>query len=301
MINLVWHPVIRLPLEKDMRPLLAYLEAQALLHHVTEEGGEQQLWISDEPRIIDVAELTANWLAGEVDLSRHLVPESKAEGVQASETHPINAAIKLIKLVPVTLTAIFLGFLGALIIFADDQNLSYAEPFLFQAIQDGYFVSFAETMASGQYWRLLTPIFLHFTLLHIIFNSLILWEIGRRIELVKGPSHILLIIISVGVMSNFAQYMTQQNTIFGGLSGVVYGVIGYIAVYQQFIYHPVLQFNKAAIAFFIVWLLLGALGIIDVFISGSIANAAHVVGLISGAIIGLFVMLMDRNGKAREK
>lgn len=294
-MKLTWHPVIRLPLETDMRPLLTHLDKQQLLHHVTEEEGQQQLWIADEPRIIEVAELTSKWVAGELDLSlvsRQTNPIS--EDSKQTGKH-ISSALKLTNLVPVSLLTILLGFLGALAVFADDQQLSYAQPFLFQAISDGYFVSLEDTLASGQYWRLLTPVFLHFTWLHIIFNSLIIWEIGRRIEIAKGSIHLLLIILTVGILSNFAQYLSQANTIFGGLSGVVYGFIGYIAVYQQFIYHPVLQFNKAAIGFFIVWLLLGVFGIIDFFIAGSIANAAHIAGLTSGAAIGLIVSLLDRS------
>jgi GlpG protein len=91
-----------------------------------------------------------------------------------------------------------------------------------------------------------------------------------------------------------SQYSVMNNSIFGGLSGVVYGVIGYVAVYQEFIKHPVLQFNKATIVFFIVWLLLGVFGVIDVFIEGSIANAAHVSGLLAGAIFGGFMVFIDK-------
>lgn len=291
----MWHPVIRLPLAVDMRPLLSYLDEQQLLHHVTEEEGEQQLWMADEPRIIEIAELTSKWASGEIDLSVASNNEGSIGDDSKQYSEQISATVKLTCLVPVSLTTILLGFIGALAIFADDQQLSYAQPFLFQAISNGYFVSLKDTLASGQYWRLLTPIFLHFTWLHIIFNSLIIWELGRRIEIAKSSMHILLIVLVVGVVSNIAQYLAQANTVFGGLSGVVYGCIGYIAVYQQFVIHPILQFNKAAIAFFIVWLLLGVFGIIDFFIAGSIANAAHVAGLVSGAVIGLIVALLDRN------
>ena len=93
----------------------------------------------------------------------------------------------------------------------------------------------------------------------------------------------------------------MNNSIFGGLSGVVYGVIGYVAVYQEFIKHPVLQFNKATIAFFIVWLLLGVFGVIDVFIEGSIANAAHVSGLLAGAIFGGLMVFIDKQLTSDER
>jgi len=255
-MKLMWHPVIRLPLGADMRPLLTHLDKQQVLHHVTEEEGQQQLWIADEPRIIEVAELTSKWVAGELDLSASSnQKDSINDSLKPNSSH-FTEFVRSTASVPVSLITILLGFLGAVAIFADNEQFSYAQPFLFQAISNGYFLSLEETLLSGQYWRLLTPIFLHFTWLHIIFNSLIIWEIGRRIEIAKGSMHLLLVILITGLLSNFAQYFAQANTIFGGLSGVVYGLIGYIGVYQQFITHPVLQFNKAAIAFFIVWLLL---------------------------------------------
>lgn len=294
MNELMWHPVVRLPLEKDLRPLLAHLNNLQVLHHVTEEEGQQQLWIADEPRIVEVAELASQWVSGEISLNTGASKVTDASAEQVNKGAFVNVSLKLLNLVPITLLTIFLGFLGAVAVIADKQQLSFAAPFLFQASESGYFISFADTLASGQYWRLLTPVFLHFSWLHIIFNSLIIWEIGRRIEIAKSSTHILLVFVLVGVVSNFAQYSVQANTVFGGLSGVAYGVIGYIGVYQQVHYHPVLQFNKAAIAFFIVWLLLGVFGIIDLFIVGSIANAAHVAGLFSGALLGLVFALIDR-------
>ena len=294
MIEVVWYPVVRLPLEQDLTPFLNYLDTLQIRHYVSEESGEQQLWINDESRRVEVADKLTEWLSGN---SAYQAKSTEADA-NKSEQAGINflqTSFSLAYLFPVTLVTIILGFIGYLLIFLDGRPLSLTLPFVFQAIgQNGEIYSLSETLAKGDFWRLLTPIFLHFSLLHIIFNSVILWEFGRRIEIAKGSLYIALLIVIIGVIANVAQYMAQANTLFGGLSGVVYGAIGYIAVYQQYIQHPVLQFNKAAIAFFIVWLLLGVFGIIDFFISGSIANAAHIAGLLAGAAIGLFEANRDK-------
>ena len=289
MNSLNWYPVVRFPIQKDLLPLLKQLTTQQILHHVTEEDGEQQLWIAEESRVLEVAEYATQWLSGKVTL------DSSAEIKE-----PVNIAkwiltgVHLFKLLPVTLISILLGYVGALLVFGDSREFYYIRPLMFQPVQAGYFLPAEIGLANGQYWRLITPAFIHFGFLHILFNALFLWVIGRRIELAKGSFHFLSVVVIISVLSNTAQYLSHPNVVFGGLSGVVYGVLGYIAVYQHYLPHPLLQFHKPVIVFFIVWLLLGVFGVIDLFISGNIANIAHVVGLLSGALIGWVVVKLDQ-------
>lgn len=290
-----WYRVICFPLSKDLQPLLHYLASQSVHCRVTEERGEQQLWINNQEEALDVAQLCTQWLSGELSIEE----VDKPAGANYSPSK-LAVGLYLVKLSPVTIVLILLGFIGAALVNADDRLFSFAEPFLFQGLSNGYFVPFSESLAAGEYWRLITPMFLHFGFLHVLFNSLIIWEVGRRIEIAKGSFHYVGFILLVGIVSNVSQYSVMNNTIFGGLSGVVYGVIGYVAVYQEFIRHPVLQFNKATIAFFIVWLLLGVFGVIDAFIQGSIANTAHVSGLLTGAIFGGLMVLLDKSSKQED-
>ncbi len=293
MTDLNWHPVVRFPLEKDLMPFLNYLKQSGLLCHVTEEQGQQQLWIADETRIVEVADQSSRWAAGEFVIDDSLSAEylSSQGGITPNKWLII---VELFKLLPISLSTILLGVLGALLVFADPRSLYYAEPFLFQAIGGNKLLPVQVGLEAGQYWRLITPIFLHFSLLHILFNGLFLWVIGRRIELAKGSPYYLVVIVAIALASNTAQYLVSAGTPFGGLSGIVYGVMGYVAVYQKFIPHPILQFNQSVIIFFIVWLLLGVFGIIDMFIQGSIANAAHITGLVAGAIIGGLAVARDK-------
>jgi GlpG protein len=310
MTMLTWYRVIRFPLTTNLKPLLEHLTSLHIGSRVTEERGEQQLWIAEQEQVLAAAELSTQWVAGELQLDQgHNSSVSIASnGAPANselkgswqKQHKLAVTLHFAKLLPVTLCIILLGLVGTALTGADRQQLSFAEPFLFQGLSENYFVPLSEGLAAGEYWRFITPTFLHFGFLHVLFNCLILWEVGRRIELVKGPLHYLGFILLASVVSNMSQYSVMNNSIFGGLSGVVYGVIGYIAVYQLFIKHPILHFNKAMIAFFLVWLLLGVFGVIDIFIEGSIANAAHVSGLLVGAIFGGLMVLVDKQSTSND-
>jgi len=78
-----------------------------------------------------------------------------------------------------------------------------------------------------QYWRLVSPIFLHFGVLHIVFNSLWVWEFGKRTESVLGHLNQAGLILAIALVSNGVQYLASGPSIFGGLSGVVYGLLGF--------------------------------------------------------------------------
>lgn len=136
-------------------------------------------------------------------------------------------------------------------------------------------------LGSGQWWRLVTPIFLHFGVLHIFFNMSWLWNLGRQIEFIRGSVRYGAMVLVIAVSSNIAQLLWTGPG-FGGMSGVVYGLIGYAwlkgrtapqhgigLAYEQIVYS----------VFFMVLCMMGVLG--------PIANAAHFVGFVVGAGFGL--------------
>ena len=59
---------------------------------------------------------------------------------------------------------------------------------------------------SGQYWRLLTPAFLHFGWLHIAFNSLWMWELGSKVERELGGVNMALLFCTIALVSNSLQF-----------------------------------------------------------------------------------------------
>ena len=131
----------------------------------------------------------------------------------------------------------------------------------------------------GQVWRLITPIFLHFSVLHLLFNLLWLFDFGRMIELQRGTWLMLGLVLATAACSNLAQYF-WSGPYFGGMSGVVYALFGYIWIKQRYQSQLGLGVNQETTLIMIGWLLICMIGVL-----GDVANAAHVVGLIAGAVI----------------
>jgi GlpG protein len=132
----------------------------------------------------------------------------------------------------------------------------------------------------GQVWRLLTPIFLHFGVLHILFNMLWLRDLGSMIENRLGTLYLLLLVVVVGVGSNMAQYFVTGNSQFGGMSGVVYGLLGFIWMKGRYDPGSGLYLHQSTVAMMLIWLVFGYTGALH------IANTVHTVGLAVGVVWG---------------
>ncbi len=136
-------------------------------------------------------------------------------------------------------------------------------------------------VAHGQLWRLLTPVFVHFGILHILFNMLWLKDLGGMIERRQGWLMLLAMVAATGVLSNLAQYWWHGPN-FGGMSGVVYGLLGYVWLRGR--YDPTSGYvlDPRTVTWMGLWLVLCMTGMM-----GPIGNAAHVVGLLVGMAWGL--------------
>ena len=152
---------------------------------------------------------------------------------------------------------------------------------------------FFGNLASGEYWRLITPIFLHFGLVHLVFNSLWLSMLGSRIEELAGSSHLILLVLLSGVFSNMAQFIWSGTVYFGGMSGVVYALLGYTWIKNKMWPHPLLHLSPGIVGFMLGWLLVCMTGILDLLLGVGVANAAHLGGLVIGMLLGgIFGLLM---------
>ena len=150
-----------------------------------------------------------------------------------------------------------------------------------------YFADFSHTLASGQWWRLLSPMLLHFGWLHLAMNSLWYWELGRRIETLQGRLTLLSLTLLFGLAANVAQYLYAGPSLFGGLSGVLYGLLGHCWLYQRLAPNPVYRLPPGVLVMMLAWLLICMTGIFELLQLAAIANAAHVGGLLVGCLTGL--------------
>ena len=146
-------------------------------------------------------------------------------------------------------------------------------------------------VADGQVWRLFTPVFLHFSLWHLIFNLMWMQDLGTLLEGKIGTWRFAGVVALVALISNLAQY-AAGGADFGGMSGVVYGVFGYLWMRGKLDFHFGLYISPMTSGLLMVYLALGIFGVL-----GPTANAAHFSGLLAGAALG-WAGVRNRAGKA---
>lgn len=129
----------------------------------------------------------------------------------------------------------------------------------------------------AQIWRLFTPAFLHFSALHIIFNLLWWWYLGGQIEQKISSVKLLLLFVLASSLPNLLQYF-MTGPAFGGLSGVVYALVGYFWILGKYKPQAGLHLSPAYIGFMLLWLVAGFFDLLGV----PVANGAHLGGLLVG-------------------
>lgn len=151
-----------------------------------------------------------------------------------------------------------------------------------------------EAVMSGEVWRLVTPILMHFGLMHIVFNMMWLNQLGSLIESRMGLYKFVVMVLVIAVISNLCQYwgldafretpvlgnlagMFRGGPTFGGMSGVVYGLLGYLWMKSKYQPFEGVVLRRDTVILMLIWLVLCMTGML-----GPIANTAHLVGLLVG-------------------
>jgi GlpG protein len=142
---------------------------------------------------------------------------------------------------------------------------------------------FLYEISKGQVWRLITPIFLHLSFLHVLFNMLWFNDLGNLIENSFGKKFLIKFILISAFASNLFQNFINGPT-FGGMSGVIYAMFGFIWVHHKLDTSFEFSLPKFDIGMMIGWFFICLTGLL-----GPIANSAHGGGLITGILIAVFL------------
>lgn len=273
-------------LEKEALVFWSFLSKEKIDSSLEEKEGEEgyEIWISDEDQINEASFHYQEFLKNHDDPKFKVklkdkrkpesLPESKKSGFKqynlgnkwrSQEKSPGVVTLALI----ITSVAVFL-------ISGMGKNTQIIGPFFISEEINGGL----DEIISGQLWRLITPIFLHFNLLHILFNCMWLHSLGSQIEKKKGTKFFITFILCTAIVSNLSQFLITGPA-FGGMSGVVYGLFGYVWIKSRldpgdgFYIDPVVA--MIMLGFFLVCFT-GAFG--------GVANWAHAGGLIVGLAWG---------------
>ncbi len=276
----------RLPLSEDLSGFIALLRRLRVPCRVSEEAGEQVLRVPAET-VEQVRQLYQRYPQGDGMVVAEQ-PARRGGGFFASlRRSPFTAAVLLLTFIVAAIT-----LLGG--------NFETIRWFSFTDFRiDGdyaYFATLEQTLSEGQWWRMITPIFVHFGLLHLAMNSMWYWELGRRIEQRQGASMLLGLTLLFGVISNLSQYAFGGPGIFGGLSGVLFGLLGHCWLFQKVSPNEAYRLPPGVVVLMLVWLVICLTGVVDVVSFGTlaIANAAHVGGLVAGCITGIVGGMLAR-------
>lgn len=282
---------------------LSSLEIKSSIDH--DDGNNWAVWIYSEDQVEASKQQLAKFIAnpsdpkyaqgarhGEQVQSREREEEQKlSERVFTRETiFRSNAAIGPVTLALILISVgVFLyGGFSSSNVFPKLHSLFISEQFYASFLRHTQFqdyVLFLPEVRQGEVWRLVTPIFVHFGIIHILFNMLMFKDLGTLIEVRRGSWPLLGMVIAFGIASNLLQYW-YNGPDFGGMSGVLYGLFGYAWMRGRWDPGSGLALHQQTVAGLMIWFVLCLVGVIP-----HVANAAHAGGLIAGMIWGLLPLL----------
>jgi rhomboid protease GluP len=142
-------------------------------------------------------------------------------------------------------------------------------------------IGFNLLISEGEYWRLITPMFLHATFMHLLFNMFSLYLFGPELEQLTGKARFLTIYFLSGLVGNIATYLLldwKYQSL--GASGAIYGILGAFGALVYYTKHFMPQLKQIIVPIIVI-------GVIMTFLQPNINVTAHLAGLITGFIIGM--------------
>jgi GlpG protein len=308
-----------LPTAAAARALADYLLTRKIDTRLLPDGDQWSVWVCDEDRLpqaqLELAEFERN-----PHDTRFTEAAKAAEVVRQQQRRAESAPLRGPKVRrpsdigaqhPVTATLIALSILATL---ATDWGKIHLPPSNFAtSLTDKLLIAspwdvvrarpadpLLSALRKGQVWRLVTPVFVHLTLLHLLFDMVMLYQLGSRVEQRRGPWRYLLLILVCAITSNLGEYYLGHMVwdgdglrfshfiSFGGMSGVVYGVFGYFWMKAHFEPELELYLPPSTVFYLMVWFFACTSEWFQKeVLHGNIANWAHGVGLLSGIFIGV--------------
>ena len=282
----------------DAHVLSDYLLTQGIASRVEAESDGWVLWIRDEddlnrakweldryvrnpdhPRYVE-SQVIARKIRQEV---RHAEKEQEKRFIDARtlwERPPPSRTVLTIALIAVSVAVTVLTSFG-------DSAFGWRWLAISDVVRQnraggGWLITYhgMQPILNGQVWRLITPIFLHLGVIHLLFNMLFLYQVGGRLEAVRGTWRFALLVLVSACASNLAEYW-WSGPFFGGMSGVLYAVFGYTWAKSRLSPEAGLFMPSSTIVILLVWLVVCMTGLL-----GPVGNAAHVTGLLVGLVSG---------------
>jgi rhomboid protease GlpG len=284
----------QLPDARQARVFHDFLVAQGIPNEVEREtDGSWSVWIRDDDHLPTSQTWLARFMANPdgAEFSDAAAAAMKVRQAEAQSLEDYHKRIRTRRSLFPKLGGYGVGFLTYALIVACAAVAIYTKLGYDREALSHLFITDPEMLtmrdrslhevAQGEVWRLFTPMFIHFGPIHFIFNMLWLYQLGSMIEGRQSTMRLLLVVVITALVSNLAQYYVTGRPTFGGMSGVVYGLMGYIWIRGKFDRESGLFLDTQTVIYLLVWLVVCFTGMM-----GPVGNTAHLVGLLSGMSMG---------------
>lgn len=277
--------------DDDLSQFSRLLWQHKISHRIHHLDNRQILTVPDASLVMQAGKLYRQWHAGEI---RPLENDSSDFVTFFKPTEYFKNILTAFQKAPLSLTLI--AVCGVLLLIAPLNGNPMSDLVRSMLYPDFSFGTriinldrVVENFSLIYLMKMISPILLHGGLLHLAFNMLWLWEFGRRIEAVQASWFMLVLIIVVALFSNTVQFLYGGSIYFGGMSGVVYGLFGYIVLWQLIDPAKSLALPGALVIF-----LLLSLVVMTAIDLEMIADEAHIGGLVAGAVFGAISAVFSR-------
>ena len=286
----------KLTTQREAAILSGALYVRGIENEVEEDDGTFNVWVQDDDRLAEASQVLTAFLAQPdapefaavvSEASRLRAQAEKADSKRASnvitrERLGYERNFKASAWLPsflILISAIVAGHSGMLLNdVPSDRSIVrwfYISEFFIPFLHRHGWDELLEIRA-GQVWRLITPIFIHYGILHILFNMMWLRDLGAFVQNRFGALYLGCLIIAIAIASNLAQFW-WSGPLFGGMSGVNYGLFGFLWMRGKFDRFAGWQLNPGVVQTMMAWFVLCFTPLLP-----GIANGAHLVGLLVG-------------------
>lgn len=301
-----------LPSQEDANRFSAFLLTQDIESQVELEDQAWAIWIKDENRVAESKSLLGAYQQNPNDPkytqslaeAQKLVQQKLQRAQQTRKnmvdmrgkwpsTHrpPVQPCVSILMILSILVTVPYLlGDRGS----PNSLSATIATQLMF--CNPAAFLKSGNVLASimgGQVWRLVTPIFIHLDGLHILFNMLMLHRMGSVLEVRMHSFAFAMLALTIAVISNLGQALAPADWggtfLFGGMSGVVYGLFGYLWIKTRFDSRYLGMLDSTTVV-----IMLGFLVLAGMFMS-NVAHVAHGVGLVVGMTLAYLPILVRQD------
>jgi GlpG protein len=306
--------------EREAVRFAAWLVTQRIDAHAEQDGGQWVIWVRDEDRLGQAKEALAHFHKHPQD-ARYQNAERSAEALRRDdEARRLESQRNVVEMrgrwgAPGTLgggvprrcpLVLMIAAASILVAILTDRGHSNSGSVLFSLL----FVDPAQldaggdmwsSVSRGEVWRLVTPIFVHFGLMHLVMNLFVFWDFGGQIENRRGFFWFGMLVLALAIASNVGQAaemdLRERLGSFGGLSGVAYGLFGYLLVKVRFDNTERYMLSPGTTFLLLLWFAIciaAEFPPFDQMLGFSVANSAHAVGFGVGMAIAYVPLLVRK-------